>query len=771
LKGITVTQLHSDLYQRIQNENLSLDEWLRSNPLPAQDGMSAYDRLSDLLREANDAFFGIVSKLNEQGEWVRDATKAIPLEQRMSHNEPGIEANNAMLRCLSRLRPIDYAISQKHGQEGEALRQELKTSLVALVGSLSRLAQQENLVPQQKRQIIRQIEEGFNTSLIRILHKANLTQGCETLADAEKLLFHYRNLSSVLIPARPMITLTYDDDNHVFQRETQYPVTVKTERQQEALQALRSITPYPSTEDRNSHNVTNLATQEADSLFASLIASDDRALPAQTRKSHLVGVKNAFVVKNELFFNVSAEEINAEQQASKDNTLWLARTGSPVYVGCGESPATIQLQTQQSLEQIRRTASNLLLVPTDLSDEEDDYHITRQQPLRLHVTCLNTDTPLQNQNIIVNNIKIATRLLGDGISYLPTNADGLTRKAKVDHEMFSEEEQKPDGRAVFFKADRIHDVATVMLTTAKLPNTLSVVNCASGQDRTGTAIEKATQIWMQERYAESIKNLGSIDTMRAMGGNAAEITTHHVHGSPGMKDDSRADNTFGSGTTFSPLASSQFYLTSAGTNKKNTVGNVAFLKQANKFGLQEYRANWDAFNKACQSMPFSEDNEQLKQFHLTAAALQNEIRTLVGQNPERLDAKGLTDLNLVLKYATLAIKNPKDQANLGQLDALSRHVSGKESPGWKALGAILMAFAAVAFVIAVPLAHTVVGTGVAIGIGLVGGGLGYIGLSMFHGSRQKGLAKSVSDFKTALESESEEEPDQVSPQSCNSTLS
>ncbi len=91
-------------------------------PAPDASGTKLYDQLSDLLRETNDAQFGIVSKLNNKGEWVRDATQSKDLADRIPHAHPIIESNNALLRCLSRLKAVDYAIAKENHHNSQELR-------------------------------------------------------------------------------------------------------------------------------------------------------------------------------------------------------------------------------------------------------------------------------------------------------------------------------------------------------------------------------------------------------------------------------------------------------------------------------------------------------------------------------------------------------------------------------------------------------------------------------------------------------------------------
>lgn len=181
----------------------------------------SYSEISDLLREANDAQFGIVSTYDEASTaWVRDATQSIPLSDRIPHDHPVLDANNALLRCLSRLRPIDYAIGQKGEKNSEEIRRRMKEEFSAISSLILSIANDSNISDEEKREQIKNAEKQFNTLLVRNLHDAHLAEGCETKEDAEKLLFHYRNLSSVLEPARTLITLTYDATAKVFQRET-----------------------------------------------------------------------------------------------------------------------------------------------------------------------------------------------------------------------------------------------------------------------------------------------------------------------------------------------------------------------------------------------------------------------------------------------------------------------------------------------------------------------------------------------------------------------
>lgn len=747
----------------------TFQKWVTTNEIPVkldirlfQDPELSYEAMSDLLRETNDAQFGIVSTLNKDNEWVRDATRSIPLANRMPHDAPIIEANNVLLRCLSRLRPIDYALRKKLGSDAERTTQELKSKFGVISQNILEIGQDNALSDKDKLQKIKELEREFNVFLVEKLHEADLTAGCNNEADAEKLLFHYRNLSSLLTPARTMITLTYDEPAGIFQRETQYPVTEKTEAQKKALKELETVTPYPFKDEKNSHTSHKPAMQEADSLFAELIASNNTALSAQARKTHLVGAKNAFVVKNEII-ELAALGKPADMdalQATKDNTLWLARMGSPVFVGKGADTETLDLHTRENLDQVRFTAQRKMAAGK----------------LNLHVTSLNTDSPLENQHTIVTGVTNATRgrKAGDNVSYIPVNPDGTFRLMDVAPGLqFKEGTSRPTGTAPLMKATRLESVATVMLAAANTEDTLSIVHCASGQDRTGTAVEKATQNWMEQRYKSLGKEPGGIEDMRACGGNAAEITTHHIQGSPGMKLESKANNLFGLGKdTFSPEANKQFYLKSASTNKKNEVNKdqVGFLKEPNERAVTEFERNLLSFTTALttEKTKGSAGDEKKKKFLEKGDEILKHVSDIAGEHPNKLSPRSLYDLNQVLVVANKCLNEMDDPkqtaANAKRLGALSHHISGKSSPGWKKLGGTLLVFACAALVVVGVLAAIPSGGSslllAAVGVaGLaatagIGSGVALAGIggaaAMYHGQEKK-LAKSVGLFKKELE--------------------
>lgn len=747
------TQFFKDLSSKVDNEYR-----LKADDVSAQlkAGALNYEEMSDLLRETNDAQFGIVSTL--QGiTWIRDATAAIPLTERMSRDAPVIAANNALLRCLSRLRPIDFAVGKKLGDEGDFLRKEMQNRFGDLTQHILTIAQGAGS-DTEKQEAIKQKEKEFNTVLIEHLHKANLTTGCDNEEQAQKLLFHYRNLSSVLAPARTIVTLTYDKVAHILQRETQYPVTKKTDAQQQEIEKLKVITAHPTKQEKNSHNAQRVAAQEADRLFADLLAHDDRALGAQARKTHLVGAKNAFVVKNELMEIEDEVLLDDPEQldalrANPGDMLWLARMGSPAFVGKGETKDVVQTHTEANLEQVRQTAAQVMG-----RDKPDSLHI--------HVTTLNTDSPLEHQHTIIKNVYQATRDAGkgDNVSYVPTNPDGTFRLLDIAQGLDFGEGAQPRGSAPLQKATRLESVSKVVLAASNTADTLSLVHCASGQDRTGTAIERATQDWMKKNYAQKGLISDNIEYMRAEGGNAAEITTHHIHGSPGMKTDSVANNFFGSQTTFSKRATQEMYLSSAKTNKENKVGDVSFLKIPSTLAIVDYEQSLSTFEEHLARKP---PNPKQNILYEKGQVLLQQVKAIAGEDPKQLKSNELNQLTQVLNSANQSLLEAnnveKSKANVRELTHLSHEVSGKSSSKWKALGIGLLTFACAALVVvgilaAIPTGGASLLATVAGAVGLaatagIGTGVATAGIAgtaaLIHG-KEKGLASAVSNFKDAL---------------------
>lgn len=671
-----------------------------------------YTGISDLLREMNEAQFGIIATYDKGSHaWVRDTTEAKSLDERLAHDHPIIEANQALLRCLARLRSIEYAIVQKYGTEhslSQSIQQTLKMSFAQLLHDM--ISASDYLKPIEAKKKIKHNEAVFNTLLLKQLHQAELTQGCETKTQAKRLLQHYRNLSSLLEPARKMVTISYGHQNNVLDgqkkilhRETHYPVTKKTPIQKQVLKKLAVSTSYPF--GKNNGDFQLLAMEEADSLFAKLLKRDDTMLPAQARKTHLVGVKNAYIVKHEIIPLNEAPRENflekiAQLQATPENTLWLARSGSPVFIGKGEDSQSIQTHTDENIKQILNEAKSL-------------SHLSDKDKLSLHVTILNTNSLIEKQHTIVKHVK---KYQDDNTpytwSYIPTNIEGTLRVAMINQQV--QNTLQISAELPFDKPARVKKAAKVILAAVQ-PNQLSLAHCASGQDRTGTALERATQDWIQNRYQTLQSTLNKkgfkinssrhlIKKFRAESSNAAEIASHLVPGSSGMKDDSRAGNVLGKG-----LLSEQFYRKSAQMNKKDPVNDVPFLKNVLNYQINSLKKNLSELKYKIKHIR----NETIKPYFKNCW---HEISLL--KNKAQLNREDYRQLQYVINALHHTMEHAGLLSNLDMnkkalrhdltcLNMLSYHTAGKKSIGWRTLGVALLTVAAcilvtACFLVAIP---------------------------------------------------------------------
>lgn len=766
---------HSDLFQNYVNDGLFVPRDLQ---------VFEYSELSDFLRELNDSYFGITSYFDEgNNAWVRDAT-SVKKEDRPLHDDLKIEVNNALLRVLSRLRPIEYAIRQ-HCQDKH--KQVLRNEFLLLALSLECVVRNRfsRFSIDDIQDEILQLETAFNTDLLRTLHEAGLAIGIETKEDAEALLFHYRNLSSVLDDTRKLVTLSYDEQNHILHRQISHPVTKKTEQQHEEMKAsLQSVIPYPLIDEKNAQTCQKVAFQMANQLFYDRLDNDHTMLPAQARKTHAIGAKNAFIEEVQLihiddeasleeYQNTPFREVNTTKK-----TLILGRIASPAYLGKGETSENISNNAAENIQQVLDKARD----------------ITGDNGMRYHFISLNTDSSQEKQSTIIHHLKEAVKEPNQ-LSIIPVNAIGTFSNPIISHEILLENAAH---RQPLQRASRVEIATEVALKASQDEVTLVIVQCASAQDRTGTVVEKTIENWMVEAYADTFGISGqeipaAVETLRAQSGHSAEITTHLVHGSPGMKKESEANNFFGEGRTFSEAASAEFYRKSANTNKKNSVGDIRFLKTPSDFQKQAFfslleEASEEKFSVAqYPSGHIDKERKHREALHKEALHLRGTITKLAGYRTERneeqfisasirlvepqkektkkfistsISSKDLYDLMLALQYQIDGLKVCQDKEEAKKiarrLYALAKHCEGHPSSLKQTLASSLIFIAflllvATAVIAAVPTGGGSLALGLTLGLGL-GSSLLLAGAAgaLFFSNRQKGLSKAVKSLGSTL---------------------
>lgn len=345
--------LEESLEDELELENLESGE-LKEDKTVAEvlDLQVIYRGKVEALRRANDALLGVTSSqiTREDGEerWVRDAVACTALDDIQA-----LEQNHRLLRCLARLRAIDYQLAQRDGCE--AIREDMKEKFTQFEHAV---ASDEPLD-----------EKAFNTFLIETLHEAELTRGCVTKRDAEALLGRYQILSHVLDPAVPSVTRTYDETSQILQEEVHFPVTKKTAFQKEAIQAMQ----HKPAARRNAVDGVN-------AVFAELMLKDDRMLPAEAGGVYLEGgSKQSVVIEARTVFDVSDVDEKALEALRQAEPFWLVQTGRPVYTGQACSDELREQHIQENLKQIKRAAEtctgrkNKKLHVTVMNDGESGY--------------------------------------------------------------------------------------------------------------------------------------------------------------------------------------------------------------------------------------------------------------------------------------------------------------------------------------------------------------------------------------------------------------
>jgi len=173
------------------------------------------------------------------------------------------------------------------------------------------------------------------------------------------------------------------------------------------------------------------------------------------------------------------------------------------------------------------------------------------------------------------------------------------------------------------------------------------------------------------------------------------------------------------------------------------------------YGIEEYEKRLFDFQLALTTYQKPKMTVKKKNLLAEGHQLLQMIQNIAGNDLSLLNNKSLNDLNRVLEYSTKALQNPKDKPNMVELVNLSQSLSGQPSPRWQALGKIILGFAALALVVAGVIAAIPSGGSSLL---LVAGALsitasisGAVGLGIFSQNRKEGLAKSVSDFKSAID--------------------
>jgi hypothetical protein len=377
-----------------------------------------------------------------------------------------------------------------------------------------------------------------------LLQKTKLDGGMKKSSDYKKLLAHYRDLAATLDPAKSMSTLVKHemDGFEITQIEISHPITEKTPEQITQLDVMQKITLKQPEQYNDFHSAKKLAFQQANQAFCDLIKKSNRRLPAQARKTIGPTLKNGYIVHNIL-------EFKNGDVISTSKTMYL-RCGSLAYIGADDNEKKLERYAHENVLQLQKAAGNK----------------------SLHVTMLLTDSAINQQDIMISISKTALNNLKMYFSNIPTNIHGTLLKAELSPLVKDHISASAKSFDFLNRVARINLAAMVINSANKAANIVSVVTCASGQDRTGTALEAATLLWVQEEYAAN-KLLGvtktEIELLRASGCHNAILASLATPGSTGMKDDSKVLN------YFTDLTNKYYYRKEANTNKYPPVDSSA----------------------------------------------------------------------------------------------------------------------------------------------------------------------------------------------------
>src|SRR5579883_234408 len=627
-----------------------------------------YARLEENTFKAIDQLDGVVTTVEESKDYptgvayVRDARKALPLKDRLPPDDPKIESQNMFLRALGGARGIDHVLSTR-AEKGDPIaiksREQIKNYLVALNGEIH-----EAMKPSKKNTKEKMLEKlkkahaKFNASLIGVLHENGLDKGLKVkkfsklrrnpLEQYEKLLLHYRDLSKTIERAKSVVTIVYDAAHKATHTDIAHPVTVKTKKQKERIAVMKQVTDKPDKKG-NFHTVQANAFQVANAAFADLIADDQRALPAQSRKNIAPTAKNAYLSCYRIEINGKTEE------------FWYLRSGSMVYVGKGKfSDDVLKEDTHEIVEQLRlaaatvgKTELNFNMLATNSSLEGQATMLRVSAKVFEEMKYDHVHAPTNWMGHVLQKITITehSKVSTDSQSDSPESSQsGQTSKASTEYkkplvadaaplkrlesqeelqesktplepkavEEFTDSDTEEDSSSdvveaddspeysqsaelldsddpteledkrskkervsdneidtgrLQFKKTRIDNGVKILLQNSEAKNAAPVIECMSGQDRSGTKAERVAQVWGTQVYRENgvpATDASSIEEIRAPGCHNAVLAAGPGSGIVGMKNDSKASG------LFSEQTDKFYYRKSAENNKKAPIDKAAF---------------------------------------------------------------------------------------------------------------------------------------------------------------------------------------------------
>ncbi|HAT2106258.1 TPA: patatin-like phospholipase family protein [Legionella pneumophila] len=268
----------------------------------------------------------------------------------------------------------------------------------------------------------------------------------------------------------------------------------------------------------------------------------------------------------------------------------------------------------------------------------------------------------------------------------------------------------------------------------------------------------------KETYEEGCKRCGHF--------SVSNITGEPIYGLSSLHESIKEKDMF------------ELYLNQPAGNTQTRMDKVfaslenLFVKHPNEQGIAEYNTSLKAFETALATFIKTHSSVKDQQFHENGYRLFVYIKKLTAGKPNLMRPKNLAEITTVLSCATKTIQEiddkDKTEKNVSELAKLSQQVLGKSSV-WKNIGIALLSLACAALVCigilaAIPSSGTsllmaavgAAGLGVTAAAGTMVASSAVIGGILFVEGSEKGLARSVSLFKTALGEIAKDDPEEFS---------
>jgi hypothetical protein len=551
-----------------------------------------YRQFARFLFVDSDALDGVESKFEESSPQInpkspllssptglvysRMAYKAKPLAAQYSADHILREKNYMLQRVTATVRGLDYQLQCLINIDGNRkdhymqLRNQLKKNHLALVDyvvkliddSSKKIADLKNSSYLNKNRIIKNIEKNVRKQLKKMeitfnsmaLVSVALDSGLcasHSVKEISEFLLQTRLLSSLIDPAPSMRTFSelktegFVDEDAVNLVQIEHPITVKTDLQRERLGCQNNLSSSPV----NYHAKKSSSLRLVNALHLPLMLRDDRALPAQSRKTHAPTVKNGFI--SHMLVGKNHEE---------PKSFKAVRHASLAYVGRGETDGQ---KVQDAVENFKQIFGALDQHGIDHENYAYQLLVTDYGPANLnHETEIikTTQAAVDKVNKKENTVRY---------SHVPVNGIGSKQSIQKNFQVIDEVNSGIFSKFINWlfstKKKRAQEAADLGLKMQKESGVVGG-NCASGQDREGThlTLMKKKFIAALQSVKEKFAKKADVAIEEAVIGSRHPIVINHLlaPGSAGHKNESSVPGLFGE------AASEQMYTKAANTNKK-----------------------------------------------------------------------------------------------------------------------------------------------------------------------------------------------------------